>query len=232
MSGRRLGIVNICMLLGVGLALGCGSPGKAGTGTEPTKELDPSLQAFVLDKLPKTVQHETYLDFGGKVQLLGYDVSPSDVAPPGSKISLTLYWQRTGSLDKGWKLFTHILDARGRQIAQYDDAGPLRKASGDGNQALGPSDWKVGKIYVDELSFEVPRYLMRGDEKVPLRTSEITLAVGVWKDMVRLDVLGGNSDAHRRGFVTNLKTGLSREDLLEPAEPQEDSKEQQKDSDG
>ena len=230
MSGHRLGIVNICMLLGLGLAVGCGSPSQ--TGPEPTKELDPSLQAFVLDKLPKTVQHETYLDFGGKVQLLGYDISPSDVAPPGSKISLTLYWQRTGSLDKGWGLFTHILDARGRQIAQYDSSGPLRKPTSDGGQALGPSDWKIGKIYVDELSFEVPRYLMRGDEKVPLRTGNITIAVGVWKDRARLDVIGGYSDAHRRGFVTSLKTGLTREDLLEPIEPEAGVEKKQKDSDG
>ena len=218
MSRRRMGSVEASLMLGLCLVMGCTSQGTAGD----KQELDPKLERFVLDKLPKTVQHETYLDFGGKVQLVGYDVSP-DVATPGSKISLTLYWQRTGALDEGWGLFTHVLDAQGRQIGQFDSSGPLREADGD-KQVLGPSDWKVGKIYVDKLNFEVPRRLTVGEERVPLRTGSITLAVGVWKDAARLDVLGGNSDAHRRGFVTSLKTGLSREALL-PKKKKDDQKE-------
>ena len=220
MSRRRMGSFEASLLLGLCLVMGCTGQGTAGA----QKELDPKLDQYVLDRLPKTVEHETYLDFGGKVQLVGYDVSPADVAAPGSKISLTLYWQRTGALDEGWGLFTHILDAQGRQIGQFDGSGPLREVGGDGKQALGPSDWKVGKIYVDQLSFEVPRRLTVGEARVPLRTGSITLAVGVWKDAARLDVLGGTSDAHRRGFVTTLKTGLSREALL-PKKKKADQKE-------
>lgn len=220
MSRRRMGRVEASLLLGLCLVMGCTSQGTAKAG----KALDPKLAEYVKDKLPKTVEHATYLDFGGKVQLVGYDVSPADVARPGAKISLTLYWQRTGALDEGWGLFTHILDAEGRQIGQFDGSGPLREAGGDGKQALGPSDWQVGKIYVDKLSFEVPRRLSVGEKQVPLRTGSITLAVGVWKEAARLDVLGGTSDAHRRGFVTTLKTGLSREALL-PKQKKDDQKE-------
>ena len=194
------------------------------------KKLDEKLEPFVLSKLPDTVEHSTYLDFGGKVQLLGYDISPGDVAPPGSKISLTLYWQRTGTLDKGWGLFTHILDERGRQIAQRDSSGPLREPSGEAGQALGPSDWQIGKIYVDKLEFEVPRTQQKGGEQVPLQTEIITIAVGVWKDMARLDVLGGSSDAHRRGFVTHLKTGVKREPVQK--EPAEQAQRAQRTKDG
>src|SRR5690606_31012509 len=111
------------------------------------KEVPPELEQHVLRKLPETVENDIYLDFGGKVQLLGYDVSPKEVAPPGSTVSLTLYWQRTGSLGEGWGLFTHILDERGRQIAQHDSSGPLRVSGADGTQALGPSQWEIGKIY-------------------------------------------------------------------------------------
>lgn len=210
MSRSRQGSLRAGWLVGLGLVLGC-TP--AGT-TADEKKLDPKLEEYVVDRLPKTVEHTTYLDFGGKVQLVGYDISPDEVAPPGSKISLTLYWQRTGSLDEGWKLFTHLLDAQGRQIAQYDKSGPLREGASDDEQALGPSDWQIGKIYVDKLEFEVPRRLTQDDKKIPLRTGSVTIAVGVWKDAARLDVLGSNSDARRRGFVTTLSTGLSRAALL------------------
>lgn len=222
MSRSRQGSLRVGLVLGLGLLVGCNAPGT----TADAKKLDPKLEQYVLTRLPKTVEQETYLDFDGKVQLLGYDISPKDVAPPGSKISLTLYWQRTGTLDEGWKLFTHLLDAQGRQIAQYDKSGPLREGASDDEQALGPSDWEVGKIYVDKLEFEVPRRLAQGDEQVPLRTGTVTVAVGVWKDAARLDVLGGNSDPRRRGFVTTLSTGLSREALLPK------KKDEQKGSDG
>lgn len=222
MSRSRHGSLWVGLVLGLGLLAGCNAPGT----TEGEKKLDPKLEQYVLTRLPKTVEHETYLDFDGKVQLLGYDISPKDVAPPGSKISMTLYWQRTGDLDEGWKLFTHLLDAQGRQIAQYDKSGPLREGASEDEQALGPSDWEVGKIYVDQIQFEVPRYLSQGDERVPLRTGTVTVAVGVWKEAARLDVLGGNSDARRRGFVTSLSTGLNREALL----PKQ--KDEQKGSDG
>ena len=217
-----MGVLRAGLVLGLGLAVGCTSPGT----TADEKKPDASLQQYILDRLPKTVTHETYLDFGGKVQLLGYDISPADVAAPGSKISATLYWQRTGSLDEGWKLFTHLLDAKGRQIGQFDKSGPLRAGADDNTQALGPSDWQVGKIYVDKIELEVPRRVTQDDKQVALRTGTVTVAVGVWKEAARLDVLGGNSDARRRGFVTSLSTGLSRDALLPKKE------DDQKESDG
>jgi len=197
-----------CQLGALWLLLACSTPPEPTDGEAPDTA---NFAQYTLKRVPATVQHRTYLDFGGKVQLIGYDVSPSDVAPPGSTVSLTLYWQRTGSLDQGWKLFTHILDANGRQIAQRDSSGPLRQPTPDGGQAFGPSSWELGKIYVDELSIEVPGTQQRGGRQVPLATETITLAVGVWKDAARLDVLGGASDAHRRGFVTSLKTGVKLE---------------------
>jgi len=223
MSSRsRMSVLRAGLVLGLGLVVGCTSP----RTTTDEKAPDASLQQYVLDRMPKTVTHETYLDFGGKVQLLGYDISPAEVAAPGSKISLTLYWQRTGSLDEGWKLFTHLLDARGSQIGQFDKSGPLRAGADENTQALGPSDWQVGKIYVDKIELEVPRRVTRNDQQVALRTGTVTVAVGVWKEAARLDVLGGNSDARRRGFVTSLSTGLSRDALL----PKQ--KDDQKESDG
>jgi hypothetical protein len=222
MKRRLIGLAKVGVLAAVGLSLGCAAQNPKSS----TNEIAPELQQYVLPLLPASVEHETYLDFGGKVQLLGYDVSPKDVAPPGSKISLTLYWQRTGSLAEGWGLFTHILDATGRQIAQKDSSGPLRAVDTKGVQALGPSRWEIGKIYVDPLEFDVPTARQRGTESEPLRTSVITLAVGVWKNSARLDVIGGSSDKFRRGLVTNLKTGVKPEAL------QQEDKGSEKTTDG
>ena len=206
-------------LLVGGLVLGC----SAHSGAE-TEAANASLEQHTLTKLPESVEHKSYIDFGGKVQLLGYSVSPTDVARPGSRISLVLYWQRTGRLDAGWGLFTHILDDSGQQLAQRDSSGPLRAAGPDGVQTLGPSAWELGKIYVDEIDFEVPRTRQIGDKQVPLRTESITLAVGVWKGAARLDVLGSSSDAYRRSLLTRLKTGLKREAKPTPKEASNENK--------
>lgn len=186
-------------------------------------ESEANLADYEVDKVPETVKNRMYADFGGKVQLLGYEVSPEHLAPPGSRVSMKLYWQRTGRLGAGWGLFTHILDERGRQLAQRDDSGPLRKSSGD-IQEMGPSSWELGKIYEDAVEFEIPREVTRGDERKPLAAQQVTIAVGVWKGAhsddpggaARLDVIGHPSDKYRRALVAHLKTGV------EPPKPEED----------
>ncbi|HVR21081.1 MAG TPA: hypothetical protein VMS65_15320, partial [Polyangiaceae bacterium] len=51
------------------------------------------FQKFALSAVPTDVKHPTFVDFGGKVQLVGWEMSPGGVAAPGSTISLKLYWQ-------------------------------------------------------------------------------------------------------------------------------------------
>lgn len=199
-------------------------------------EGEANLAEFEVDRIPATVKHRIYADFGGKVQLLGYEVSPEDLAAPGSTVSMKLYWQRTGRLGPGWGLFTHILDEQGRQLAQRDGSGPLRKSGDDGVQKLGPSAWEPGKIYLDEIEFEIPRDSNRGNERVPLSAREVTVAVGVWKGArsddpggaARLDVIGHPADEHQRALITHLKTGVEppkgKREERDPAEHDEKSK--------
>jgi hypothetical protein len=211
-AGQLLGIFGVVFL-------GACTPQKPAADSDETEK---SLAAFEVERVPETVENRLYADFEGKVQLLGYDLSPHDLAPPGSKVNMTLYWQRTGRLGPGWGLFTHVLDENGRQLAQRDNSGPLRTASGDGAQALGPSAWGLGKIYRDELEFDIPREAPRGEETVPLTARRVTIALGVWKGArtedpggaARLDVIGHPSDEHRRALVAHLKTGV------EPPKPE------------
>jgi hypothetical protein len=174
--------------------------------------LDPALEAKVLDSVPSDIENRTFIDFEGKVQLIGYDLAPRDLAAPGSKIKLKLYWKSSAPLAPGWNLFTHVLDSRGKQVKNADEAGPLRKlALGPGGrqqQVLGPSAWKPGKIYIDELEFDLPR---------EVQTPEVSLMVGLWLDpkpgqkggsTYRLGVISGPSDGENRGIVAHLKTGV------------------------
>src|SRR5262245_44352750 len=123
----------------------------------PTEKQDApaDLGAFAHERLAEDVKNPTFVDFGSKVTLVGYDVSPEDMAQPGDTVRLTLYWRRTGRLEPGWAFFTHLEDERGRQISNFDREGAFRKAlagSKDGIASL-----ELGKVYTDEQTLTVPK---------------------------------------------------------------------------
>jgi hypothetical protein len=209
-------------LLGSVLALSLGAAGCQPAGTTPTapEAIDPSLAQYVLADVPTDVPNRCYLDFGGKVALVGYAIEPTGVAAPGSHVKLTLYWQSLSALGPGWGLFTHLLVPH-QPHRLLDSSGPLRKlvSSPDGGQrqALGPSSWERGKIYVDPLEFDIP---------MNARAPELTVVAGVWRDALRvvkegvpedpklaipglrLPVLSGPADDMQRGIVLHIETGL------------------------
>ncbi len=68
-----------------------------------------------------------------------------------------------------------------------------------GEQALAPSSWQPGKVYVDEQEFEMPR---------GISDSEVTIVVGVWKGNARLSVISGSADRENRAIIAHVKTGV------------------------
>ena len=182
--------------------------------------IDPALAQYILSDVPSDVPNRTYLDFGGKVALVGYAIDPAGVAAPGSHVKLTLYWQSLSPLGPGWGLFTHLVIPH-QPHRLLDSSGPLRKsvpdADGGQRQALGPSAWERGKVYVDQLEFEIPSNV---------RTPEVTVVAGVWRDALRvvkpgqvedpklalpglrLPVLSGPADDMQRGIVLHISTGV------------------------
>ncbi|MSP12199.1 MAG: hypothetical protein EXR62_04485 [Chloroflexi bacterium] len=86
--------------------------------------------------------------FGDKFELIGYDL---EAASPktGAPFTLTLYWRakETGYGAPLYTVFTHLLDAEGRVIAQHDSP-PM-----DGQRPT--SSWVQGEVIVDrhELKF-------------------------------------------------------------------------------
>jgi len=194
-------------------------------------EIDPALTQYVLSELPTDLPNRVYLDYGGKVALVGYAIEPKGVVAPGTHVKLTLYWQSLGQLGPGWGLFTHLV-IPGQPHRLLDSAGPLRKAApgstGAEHQAFGPSAWEPGKIYVDPLEFDMPQNL---------RVPEVTIMAGVWHEAVRplgdkkledpklaisglrLPVVSGPVDDAQRGVVLHISTGLPAVMPSPPAPP-------------
>lgn len=192
---KSLGITSAFLLA---CALGaCASPAE-------TAKVDESVSQYVLSDVPTDVQTRTLVDFGGAVHLVGWDLSPTDKAAPGSVVHLKLYWRSVKKLSPGWKLFTHVSVADAPKPYAFDDVGPLRSK-------LSPSDWIPGNVYVDEQDIAVPK----------TQSPAFTLSVGVGHEAVqvegnevdglsgsRLEILGGLSDGHDRAIIARLATGV------------------------
>lgn len=190
-------------------------------GPRAGAELDPGAAAYVLRSLPRDVGQRAFVDFGGRAHLIGYTLTPSDVAPPGSKVKLSLYWRSVAPLGEGWSPVTQLLV--GRRVLDVPARSVLSQ-----NPALAASNWKAGQIYVDSQDVEIPR---------DIRAPEVTLAVGFRRESpaakpraaepkaadaaadeasppplrpdLRLPVLSGPSDGHERGLVAVLRTGIA-----------------------
>ena len=208
-------------LVAVCAAIGCAqAPIKEGDVEKP--ELTAEAKALVLDEAPTDIPHPLYMDFGGKAELLGYALEPAALAPPGSKLSLKLYWRSTGKLDGGYLPFTELVTPDGKRIA-VEANNPVRKG------ALVPANWEPGKVYIDELEISVPadidvaRFMIvvgfktepsppeqkaaeddaKKDEKKPEKPAEGSFGA------VYLSVLSGPADSKYGGVIATLQTGAT-----------------------
>lgn len=213
MRGRALavGFLVLCA------ATGCAKAQSKESDAEPT-ELAPQLKALVLDSAPSDIAHPLYIDFNAKAELLGYALEPQSLAPPGSKLSLKLYWRADGQLDEGFVPFTELVTPDGRRI-EVDGTGPVRKG------ALVPSRWEPGKVYIDELEVPVPADIdaARFNIVVGLKTAPVApeepakpvekagekpAETGTF-GAVYLSVLSGPADSKHGGIVATLETGAT-----------------------
>jgi hypothetical protein len=196
-------------LLGCAVALGFGIGCNSTEQAAAVQELEPALRAYVLDEVPSDVDNRTFVDFGGKVHLVGYKVEPASIVRPGDTFKLTLYWRSVAPLSQGWGLFTHLTSPRGR-LDNPDNIGPLRD-NASGEQALPPSRWQPGKVYVDEQSLTMPRNIS---------DPVVTVTVGIWKGTARLDIRSGRADSDQRAVIAHIRTGLvAPKPVAKKAEP-------------
>lgn len=196
MKGRTP-LATALLVLSSGATLGCGTGARPESEAKGTEE----IAASVLDRLPEDVAHRTFVDFGGKLHLVGYDVSPSTNAGPGDTIRLKLYWKPVSRLEPGWNLFTHLEDDRTHQLWNFDRQGAFRNFLG-ANMPIGLSVLEPGKVYVDEQTLTLPK---AGD-----LAPYVVVVVGVWQGDMRLPVVSGATNGHEAAVIARLSTGIER----------------------
>ncbi len=125
--------------------------------------------------LPVKPTHTTEASFGGKVELMGYDVRQHK-----GSLEVTLYWKPTVQLVKGYSSFVHLTDG-GKLLSQHDGAPKWYTL-------MATPSWVPGRIYRDDHVVHIPKWLPPG---------KYYLDIGMydWKDLKHLEVNG--KDAFR-----------------------------------
>jgi len=211
------------------VAAGCArTPAPEGDAEKP--ELSAQAKSLVLDEAPSDIPHPLFIDFNGRAELLGYAIEPETKAPPGSQVSLKLYWRSTGKLEPGYVPFTELVTPSGTRT-EVEASGPVRRGE------LVPSNWEPGKVYVDELALTVPADIdaPRFSIVVGLRTEPVapeepaaeaeadadTKKAGSKSEeaqtgafgRVYLSVLSGQADSKHGGVIATLETGVTPSSL-------------------
>ncbi len=89
-----------------------------------------------------------------RVRVLGYDVARA----PG-ELRVAIYWQPRAQLERDYTTFVHLLDARGKKIAQGND----HRVGGD---FYPTSQWLPSETFRDEHSMTLPPNLARGNYRL------------------------------------------------------------------
>ncbi len=93
------------------------------------------LGRWTLRARPGPYPNPTMYVFGGRAALVGFDARPR-VLRPGETLTLTLYWQALGPLDRDYTVFTHVLEPPQTIWGQHDKAPDVPT-----------SRWKAGEVY-------------------------------------------------------------------------------------
>jgi len=100
------------------------------------------LKAQILEAAPADAK-KVDINFENKVHVVGYKTVP-ELAPAGTKVTVTTYWRCDDPIEEGWQLFTHIQHEGHDKPENLDANGPLRELKGN-HQVLGPDRWERGR---------------------------------------------------------------------------------------
>jgi hypothetical protein len=165
----------------------------APAGPEKTKH---ALRSYIRSETPKRMTNKLDVDFDGKVKLLGYRLDPPSLTH-GKNAKLTLYWKSVAKVDEGFQLSTYLLDGSGERLMTLEN-GPLRKKKSKTKNALPPSQWDPGKVYIDEVSFKVPG---------KIKTDEVKFVTSIARKSERLAITAGEKDTENQALVATVALG-------------------------
>ncbi len=153
-----------------------------GEETTPVEDISTWVKVKPPGSEQLSIQHPLHVNLGDRVTLLGYDVRPEAVQP-GQPLDLTLYWQARREMTGDYTVFTHLVAAEGRIVAQQDN----RPAEG----RYPTSAWDAGEIVVDRYHLTIPPDAPDG---------EYHLEVGMYllSTLERLKIVGGSEEGQDR----------------------------------
>jgi len=114
--------------------------------------------------------HPLDVTFDGRVRLLGYDLAATDPVQPGDRVTVTWYWACLAPVERGWRLFTHLDNAR-MPVETVEHEGEVRAR-------WQPDHWRAGEFVRDEQTFTIPE---RWRDRV------LRVHVGLWRDNERME---------------------------------------------
>lgn len=126
----------------------------------------------------ETIGHQTNLDFGDEIRLLGYELETTAVAP-GETLSLSLYWQALKEIDQDYWLLIQIVDDDGEASLSKDGSPSAGRYATD--------LWKEGELIPSQHRFDIPRETPSGHYQIKLGLHPF----GVWEWLPIVDE-GGN----------------------------------------
>jgi len=185
-------------LLTVAAALWCAAAMTGCIGDPPEAELSASQRKIVERRIVAQAPSDMVrasARFADRLELVGYRLSPATPTyKPGSKVELTLVWKVDAPLASGWLAFTHLVDERGRMLANLDSHGPLRAMRGVTGVPFPPSKWTAGKHILDPINITIPA-------DAPPKTA---IAVGFYRGRQRAPVVGKSLDGEQRAALIEL----------------------------
>jgi len=110
----------------------------------PAYARPPLLSEAAIEAIP----HRLDVNFGGQIELLGYDKPVISNLKPGDSLAVTLYWQSSAKMDQDYTVFVHLLDENDLILAQRNTFPGL----GSFPTAL----WQVGDAIADTYTLMLP----------------------------------------------------------------------------
>lgn len=95
-------------------------------------------------------------DFGGKIELLGYDL-PKRRVRAGDTLTVVLYWHALADMKENYQSFVHVAEPLNVAWAQEDHLNP---------GGFPTSRWPQDKYVWDEYRIRIPREMPAGDYRI------------------------------------------------------------------
>ncbi|MCB0191266.1 MAG: glycosyltransferase family 39 protein [Anaerolineae bacterium] len=134
-------------------------------------------------------RHPLVVDFGGRIQLIGYDWVHETVLKPGTRVPITFYWETLLPPGQNLNLFIHLVDpATQTQVAGFD--GPPRYPT---------AYWQPGNNIIDTRLLDIPADVQPG-------IYELRIGWYNLDNFARLTLLDGEGDS-----LTMFEVQVSRD---------------------